>query len=220
MSLQETALGFYQEFASHFIFFGKKNATHKNICREFPAIKFIRMKQTHSVIHLKVNSTDDLKHNADAISTDIPYLGLCCSTADCLPILVYSAKLKTAWSIHAGWRGVANDILRHTLSELVDPSMQFYIGPHIAKDSFEVGNDVRDLILKSTTIEESYFTKIDGHKSKVNLAAVVRAQIASLGAHTDQIEILEMDTFANHKFHSFRRDKEQSGRQISFIYLK
>lgn len=86
-------------------------------------------------------------------------LALCISTADCLPIMIYSPISRWVAGIHAGWRGVASQIFRDTLLKLdavgvPRESLQIFIGPHIQMESFEVHKDVKEAVfgIDSTTV--------------------------------------------------------------------
>ncbi|MFN9068966.1 MAG: laccase domain-containing protein, partial [Bdellovibrionales bacterium] len=51
----------------------------------------------------------------------------------------------------------------------------------------------------------------------VDLNVLLLDQLVSLGIQADQIKWLNLDTKSDLRFHSHRRDRELSGRQISFI---
>ncbi|WP_374031546.1 polyphenol oxidase family protein [Bdellovibrio bacteriovorus] len=104
----------------------------------------------------------------------------------------------------------------------VASELDVIIGPHIQKNSFEVGNDVRDQILSSLgplspAERAQYFQNLEDGKSLVDLNLVVRTQLEQEGLNLDRLFDLHIDTVTNNEFHSYRRDKEKSGRQISFI---
>lgn len=221
MIFLENELGFLFETTTHTVFFGKKNANFQNLQNSNSKIEFTRMRQTHSDICQEITLNQDQKFEADALITTTRQLGICCSTADCIPFLAYSPTYKRIFSIHAGWRGIANEIILKTLKPYPDSEMQIYIGPHIGFDSFEVGLDVRDQILKQNNLDEKYCrpSTDQNHKCYLNLSAVVDDQLSSLKIRPENIHRLEFDTVQDLRFHSFRRDKEKSGRQLSYIYL-
>ncbi len=222
MIFLENELGFIFETPTHSVFFGKKNANFQNLQNSNSKIEFTRIRQTHSDICQEITLNQDQKFEADALITTTRQLGLCCSTADCIPFLAYSPTYKRIFSIHAGWRGVANEIILKTLSPFPDSDTQIYIGPHIGFDSFEIDLDVRDQILKQRPLQEKYYhpSTDQNQKGFLNLSSVVDDQLSTLKIKPENIHRLEFDTVQDQRFHSFRRDKEQSGRQLSYIYLK
>jgi YfiH family protein len=228
MKVTETNLGFMIEAPKFTALFGGQKATLPNLQVSFEDFSFIRVKQTHGDISVLSEDTSlDYKIEADGHFTQKHKTALCISTADCTPVLIYDPTTGTVAGIHAGWRGVANRIVPKTLAELVRRggdlrSMQVLIGPHIQMSSFEVSNTVRDEILSSiqataTHHEGLYHKDLDHEKSLVDLNQVLRTQLQESGIEFDNFYNLHIDTFTDPRFHSFRRDKEHSGRQLSFI---
>ncbi|MDI9347325.1 MAG: polyphenol oxidase family protein [Methylacidiphilales bacterium] len=89
---------------------------------------------------------------ADAIFTSKINCLLVIATADCVPILIHHPKSGVIGVIHAGWRGVASNIVMHALQGLQLRNIplaecQVWIGPHIGYTSFEVKKDVADQLI-------------------------------------------------------------------------
>ena len=163
---------------------------------------------------------------ADAHWTGRRNLALCISTADCVPIFAFDPEKGLVAGIHAGWRGVQSRILPNTLEALKIKNsdmtrLQLFIGPHIQVKSFEVEFEVKNNLLASSLIKDEKFSEqISDKKFLVDLNAIVKAQGHEYGIQSDRIFDLKKDTKSDLKFHSHRRDKEKSGRQISFILLQ
>ncbi|MFM6928403.1 MAG: peptidoglycan editing factor PgeF [Bdellovibrio sp.] len=228
MNLQKTDLGYEIKTPEVTLFFGGTESQLPRLKEAYPHFKFTRVKQIHCDV--VVESKDDLldyQQIADAHFSTTPNLALCVITADCVPVLFYHQKTGTIAGVHAGWRGVANRILIktiHTLKSRGIPAaeLEVIIGPHIQKNSFEVGLDVRDQILSSLgslpETEKSLFWEPKGpEKALVDLNLIVKAQLDSEGIPFDQVFDLHLDTVTDTFFHSHRRDKEKAGRQVSFI---
>ena len=127
-------------------------------------------------------------------------------------------------SIHAGWRGVENQIVLKSLKSLAEsvdrPTFEIWIGPHILQKSFEVQNDVLDLLLKSSYAADKnslFITTESGFM--VDLKNIIESQIAYSKFSIASTYTLDIDTKTDLRFHSFRRDKAASGRNLSFITL-
>lgn len=231
MNLIEHELGFVIETEKVLMLFGGVKANIHNINKAWPQYIFKRIKQTHSDICIETDlNTPDYSIEADAHFTQERGLGVCVSTADCVPLLVYDSLTESVMAIHAGWRGVANEITPKSLESLfirgAQPNtLNVAIGPHIQKNSFEVGIDVRDQILATLHDSElaedkSFSTALSNEKSLVDINNVVKHQLQRQHIPADNIFDLHIDTTTNLQFHSYRRDKDQSGRQLSFILLK
>ncbi|PWU19371.1 MAG: hypothetical protein C5B49_05905 [Bdellovibrio sp.] len=216
------------------VFFGQRHANVGTLRQAFPQYQFLRLKQTHSSLVHRVSHRDpDFAIAGDAAWTQERGLSLCSITADCMPVFIYSPEPLAVASIHAGWRGVAHQIVVKTMASMATEGIdlracQFFLGPHILRQSFEVENSVRDEILHSLTKENltkdnittDLFTPLNSARSLVDLSAVVAAQIESSGGRRENIHRHLADTKTNLLYHSFRRDRDSAGRQISFAVLR
>lgn len=227
MKVDQHSLGTLIETDFYLGFFGNKNSQIAQLQQAFPQINFKRIKQVHKdrVVHTSPHSID-FSSEADAHYTSEKNLGLCISTADCIPILIYNHEPRWIAGIHAGWRGVENRIVPKTIAALAKngckpESLQIAVGPHIQYPSFEVGNDVKELLLKCFEGEkDKVWQKISDQKSKVNLHEILKYQLIESQVELENTFFEFKDTVTDLEYHSFRRDKENSGRQISFISLK
>ena len=222
MPFQESEHGFWFENSHACAFFGKAYATRLLIEKEFPDIQFMKVQQTHSDIIVHANTN---LQTADAHWTQEKKTALLISTADCMPILIHNTVTKTVAAVHAGWKGVCNKITVKSLKALsteqsTASDLVIWIGPHIMPSSFEVKSDVLNQLLAS-----SYETDKSGHFTNdgtihVDLKSIVLSQItASIGSGFKCFELC-LDTLTTAYLHSYRRDKDKSGRNLSFIFLK
>jgi polyphenol oxidase len=100
---------------------------------------------------------------ADAMVTDRPGLGLGIVTADCAPVLFADASAGVVGAAHAGWRGAVAGVLEATISAMIalgsaPERMSAAVGPCIARDSYEVGPDLRDCVLARAAADSAFFT--------------------------------------------------------------
>jgi YfiH family protein len=221
----ETPLGAEIESDDFLILFGNKDASLENLKKQYPDLQFCRMKQVHGHEILVAQNDGDIR-DGDAQFTDQKKWALNVITADCTPVMIYCQDRHFVAGIHAGWRGVQQRIVSLAIERLEDEGcepedMQFFIGPHIEQKSFEVEKDVLDQLLKSFVNEDKTSVyKQRGDRYLVNLSKIIEHQLAEYGVPAEQIHIFSMDTMTHPQFHSYRRDKDNSGRQISFIALK
>ena len=140
-------------------------------------------------------------------------------TADCLPVLICNRKGNKVAAAHAGWRGLADDVIEATVASLSERhcELMVWLGPAIGPQAFEVGEEVRDVFVdKQPGSIEAFKQNRPGHY----LADIY--QLARLRLRTIGIEAVyggEHCTFtdANH-FYSYRRDGT-TGRQASVIWF-
>jgi YfiH family protein len=221
MSFDEQELGFQVIENDFIVFFGKHLAQINNLRKKFPYLDFASVKQVHGdeIVHC-TNAGLDLM-TADGIHSNLSKVALAVKTADCIPILGFHKKKFHSLSIHAGWRGVANQITKKSIlklsSQLNVREWKIFIGPHIQKDSFLVQEDCLKLLAESTHLNiENWSEKLDSGWL-IDLNVLLLDQLISSGIERDQITWLNLDTKSDLRFHSYRRDRELSGRQISFI---
>jgi len=207
---KETELGFCFQGKNHFVFFGKKNCTIEDLKSAYPHFQFRQTQQTHSDILIESIPTSE-NTEADAHFTTQENVALIVRTADCIPALVYEPNSGIILAVHAGWRGVENKILLKSLMHLnIKKNLIVYFGPHILQNSFQV-----DLEVKNKLEPESHQFFQKDNKFYIDLKSILTQQLHSFVEC--KLNSLELDTLTDHRLHSFRRDKESSGRNLSFV---
>jgi YfiH family protein len=168
------------------------------------------LKQIHSASVL-VPTEPGCAGEGDALLTATPGLRVSVRTADCYPILLADTKNRAVAAVHAGWRGTAGKIVVETLAKMraefgTSPSdIVAAIGPGIGMCCYEVGAEVGRLF------------GLEG-AGRIDLAAANRRQLLDTGVEKPAIDVLGGCTFCDSsRFYSFRRDKADRGRMISYI---
>ena len=157
-------------------------------------------KQTHSNIVVNFQQPDLSTTIADGIAGfwgEVEGHSLAVKTADCLPVLLLGEKGVAI--VHAGWKGLAGDILAAPLLRELNPHTA-YIGPCIHSCCFEVTSEFKQHFSNSTFIQK------DDNKLYFDLVKEADRQLKSLY----QGLILEDSgqcTYCESKYSSFRRDK-------------
>lgn len=202
------------------LFFGNKNSSLDSIQNTFSALSLKRIKQTHSDIIVEASDTIV---EADSHYTQETNAGLLISTADCLPVLIFCSQTNRIAAVHAGWKGVANQIVLKTAKQLISTGsshkiFEFWIGPHILQDSFEIDLDVlKQLEASAYGLKQKQYYYEQNNKFYVDLNQIVFSQIAQIESQNVNVFTLDVDTKTDPLFWSFRRDKEKAGRNLSFI---
>src|ERR1700741_727347 len=174
---------------------------------------------SHQVHGNKVLVADHAQHanGYDAVITNKQGLFAVVTVADCTPILVYDHKQKAVASIHAGWKGTVEKIVKETLHEMnrqygtVGTDCYAYIGTCISYQSFEVDSDVADrfdeTVKRFDTKKQKYF---------IDLKAANKAQLNAFGLQDDRIEISTACTVLNNDtYFSYRKENGQTGRMLA-----
>ncbi|HQT61733.1 MULTISPECIES: peptidoglycan editing factor PgeF [unclassified Acidiphilium] len=184
--------------------------------------RLIGLKQVHGARVVLNPEPGAAMIEADAMVTDQPELGLGIITADCAPVLFSSADGKIVGAAHAGWRGAVAGILEET-AELMRgigaEGITAAIGPCIHQESYEVGADMRQVVLDRATEDTRFFA--DGRPGhwQFDLPGYCAARLAAIGVQTI---ILPHDTQADEAgYFSHRRrtlrGEGAGGHQISII---
>jgi len=175
-------------------------------------------RQTHSVNSNFVTSPS-FYENSDALYTNIKNNFLAISVADCIPVFIYEPEKNVIAAIHSGWKGTLNKITTVTIKKLIDEfsiniqNVFAFIGPGISGENFEVGSDVVKLFNDDVKIkrEEKYFIDLKKHNY---------LQLLELGVKPENTEVSGLCTFKEKDLlHSYRRDKNFSGRMLGVIGL-
>lgn len=204
------------------------NILLQQISSHFPvnAKTMIFMNQVHSdEIINKVNKKPSFP-TADAIITKERQLALCIKTADCVPIFLFDTKNDVIAAIHAGWRGTALNIVKKTIKKMEHfyksntEDIYAFIGPAICSSCYKVGKDVVQSFGFLGKEKSSFIAKLKDGKYLLDLKGINAHLIEQTDVPQQHIEISELCTYCNPKlFHSYRRDGQQAGRNISFITL-
>jgi hypothetical protein len=139
-------------------------------------------------------------------------------TADCVPVLFGTPSCVGV--AHAGWRGVAAQVVQNTVARLLavggesPEDVRAFIGPCISGRRYEVGEEVCHSIEK-TGVPRSAFVTIREGAIHADLGAAVEVQLRRMGIV--KIDRIERCTFDDTRLHSYRRDGRDSGRLAGFI---
>ena len=187
--------------------------------------KIVTMKQVHGdqIVEVKDKALKETGE-ADAMVTAGTGIHLGVLTADCVPILILAPKHKLVAAVHAGWRGTLMGIAAKMVRRFNDDygvsadEIEAAFGPSIGACCYEVKDDVTGpLREKWGRLAEENIQIRDG-KSFVDLRKLNRAILESAGVLSKQLFQIGPCTYCeSDEFFSYRREKKETGRQMSFI---
>jgi YfiH family protein len=156
---------------------------------------------------------------ADAAVTRTPGVVLAIQTADCLPVLFCADDGSEVAAAHAGWRGLSAGVLESTLAAMQASRENIiaWLGPAIAAQSYQVGDEVREAFLAHDPLAASAFTATRSEHWLCDLYALARQRLRADGV--TRISGGGFDTFPDPCLHSYRRDGTNSGRMVSLVWL-
>ncbi len=172
-------------------------------------------KQIHSDIIRIVNSNSGIDES-DAMITIKKGFVINVSIADCAAVLIYCQDVDVISGIHSGWQGTKLNIVGKTINKLINEfgalpqNMLVYISPSAGGEKYEVEFDVAKYFPNSIVqISETKYL-FDNKKE-------LKTQLLECGVIGNNIECSPICTISDDNFHSYRRDKNTSGRMSAFI---
>jgi copper oxidase (laccase) domain-containing protein len=129
-------------------------------------------------------------------------------------------------AVHSGWRGTAAGIVPGAIERLgrvhgVPPSrLAVVIGPAVGACHYEVGEEVVEALAGRGIPEPMWLDRGYAGGPRVDLRALLRAELEAAGVPRDRIELAGGCTFCDPALASYRRDGADAGRQWSMIWRR
>lgn len=145
-------------------------------------------------------------------------------TADCLPILLFDPSRNLIAAIHAGWRGLTLNIIAAGVATMrglggKTRNIVAVIGPHIGSCCYSVSRDrVKRFTEKGFALK--HITRQSRELLYLNLTVIARQQLEEAGIAQGRIEALKVCTHCDRRFYSYRRERKNTGRNLSVIVLR
>ncbi len=174
--------------------------------------------QVHRKRVVAVTSADGGKiiPACDALITDEPQVALLLRFADCTPVLFYDPVHHVAGLGHAGWRGVAANIVEAIVSAMEKTygsrpqDLWAGIGPAIDQELYEVGTEVVTQVKAALPPDAQVFTR-QHDRWHLDLAGAVAAQLHASGV--GHVEPSHLHTASNtEEWYSHRAERGWTGR--------
>ncbi|HTP11228.1 MAG TPA: peptidoglycan editing factor PgeF [Anaerolineae bacterium] len=153
----------------------------------------------------------------DAIITRERGLALTMRFADCVPIVLFDPVQRAIGLAHAGWRGVAENVVAATVAALRDNfgsqphDLWTGIGPCISVDRYRVGSEVIDRVTPACPPHTPIVQRQPDGSLHLDLNAAVAAQLRACGV--ESIEDSAICTASNTaEWFSHRAENGKTGR--------
>lgn len=187
--------------------------------------RIVTMKQMHGEDLVEVKDKN-LKEagEADGMVTSEKDIYLAVLTADCVPLLFVAPKQRVVAAVHAGWRGTMAGIAEKTARLLktrygVEPSeLEVALGPSIGICCYEVKDDVAGPLMKRWGKLTTPSIAVRDGKSFINLRRLNRDILRAAGVPGNQLfQVGPCTSCTPEDFFSYRRERSETGRQMSFV---
>jgi len=135
------------------------------------------VRQVHGATVLDATNAT-AESEADGLVTERDDVALAMLVADCVPILLVDEASSRFALVHAGWRGLAEGVIKKALDLFNDAAtVHAFLGPSISSESYQVGPEVA-----------RHFVDIDGalladgsDRSRLDLRHVASRQLINAG---------------------------------------
>jgi polyphenol oxidase len=181
-----------------------------------PPCGTVTVHQVHSARVVCNRGALHREEDADALIENTPGIAIGIKTADCVPVLLADPVQRAVAAIHAGWRGTAAFIVQAAIRSMAaefgtrTQDLHATIGPSIGACCYQVGPEVA-----------REFGVIAPWHVHLDLARINISQLAAAGVLAHNISIAgDCTKCKSNEYHSFRRDREASGRMISWIRIR
>ena len=205
----------YSEYPTAFGYDNPYHQTNSDSLRDRFGLKGIQwLKQSHSA-NVCQAPTDDY-FAADAVWTRDENIACAILTADCLPIFLCNEQATQVAAVHAGWKGLANGVLRNILASFAKGDRIYTaFGPAIGATNYEVGDELLEQFSK---YEAAFKPHPQSGKHYLSLYELTRMMLLVEG-----VEPPPMPDWCTYRdkdiFPSYRRDNKTMDRIANLIWL-
>ncbi len=159
---------------------------------------FVDQEHGDHVVHA---ARRDAPTRGDALFSSSSDLALAIMVADCVPILLVDDDSADFALVHAGWRGLAGEVLDNTLRCFNDPTrVHALVGPCISARRYQVGPEVAD---NFRDLPGAVHRDV-GDRSLLDLRLVATLQLVGLGLADANVAVCEETTDDESTFFSDR----------------
>ena len=184
-----------------------------------PPSELTTVRQVHSARVLDAGGKKGAQiGEGDAIISSEPGVTIGIRTADCVPVLLADPVTRLIACVHAGWRGTAANIVGATVDALRlrgcrTSDLHVAIGPSIGSCCYEVGPEVTSQFEQWRQPGDA---NSDHTSRKLDLPEINEVQLREAGVR-EIWKSGECTYCQSARFFSYRRDKDQAGRMLSFV---
>jgi YfiH family protein len=187
--------------------------------------RVVTMRQVHGdhIVEVKDRKLKEAGE-ADGMITGERDLYLAVLTADCVPLLFVAPKQKMVAAVHAGWRGTLAGIAEKTVRlfktqyGIEADDLEVALGPSIGVCCYEVKEDVTVPLMKKWGKLTTPSIAVREGKSFINLRRLNRDILRASGLPGNRLyQAGPCTSCAAEEFFSYRRERSETGRQMSLI---
>ncbi|MBP9765199.1 peptidoglycan editing factor PgeF [Candidatus Babeliales bacterium] len=198
-----------------------------NYAQSLGCSKLVILDQTHSAYGVCVDqykSSSWFEQQGDFLISKTKGIALAVLTADCMPLVFFDTKHKAVAVVHAGWRGLAQNIVQSAFEMMqseygtLPENIQVTIGPSALGCCYEVSENFIENF-KNFNWASKALCKRD-NRWYFNTMIFLKNQLQFLGVLVDNVDTQYATcTICDDSYCSYRRQKDQTGRQVTIVTL-
>lgn len=142
--------------------------------------------------------------------------------ADCTPVIIFDKNTRSLGTIHSGWKGTLLQISKKAVNLMISElnsqveDLIVVLGPSIGYFDFEVKSDVFQefvSVFGEGLMKKHSMTKGENHFI-IDIPSLIKSDLMNIGILENNIYTSDISTYSTEYLHSFRRDKNHSGRMV------
>lgn len=199
---------------------GNDRGVYRSLRAKFPELRFCSAKQTHST-NIQIIDFDKEFHqieNCDGLVTSLRQTAIIIRTADCLPIFLFNDQQIAL--LHAGHRGILNNIIRNWHENFLHESTHLILGDHIKHCCFQVHSDVYDRFFNIKELSSGAIRSINKKQWTISLSEILKNQWNQLNLGNERFFDFSNCTCCNIFNHSYRRSGGSLQQRLGHVIFK
>lgn len=158
--------------------------------------------------------------NAEVLKKHKIALGI--KTADCASVLIFDKQNKNFALLHCGFLGAINDFVSLGIKALEKwgskrKDLFAFLGPKARKCCYEIRSDMEEVFKKSESKEFKNVLISKDNSIFFDIEEVIIQQLINNDIISRNIYNIDKCTICDNSFFSYRREKEEAGRMLSFV---
>ena len=196
-------------------------------------VDIFSMKQVHSDKLINIDNERNFKDfgsqkrfdEVDGLITSKKDIMLFSKYADCIPVIIYDEVRKVQANVHSGWRGTSKRIVLNAISRMEKEfntkveDLLVVQGPAIGAEDFEVTEDVYEIFSREFSEYRDTIVEKDKTHWTIDTKEINKRLLLAEGVLEENIFSIDLSTYADERFHSYRRDKANYGLMACFTML-
>lgn len=188
----------------------------------FPVKSVHEADQVHGSGLTDVPPYSSAQLDCDGLTAARPSVMLTMRTADCYPVYLKGRRNHRFGILHAGWRGLRDQIVREAIDRWFDGPVDLLVGAGIGADRYEVSSDVIEAMADAHDASPRAFSDEGIVRGDcLDLQALIQRQSAMAERPVRSLRVLPLSTGEDQPVPMYSyRDSSTDDRMVSWIFKR